>query len=443
MIRAASNKKSFTPQAFFLFFISPLIGLIGSLTSLNQKGRLWALTIFGLFYGLLINYDAGADASRHALNLEYYYDIGFEEYFEILIGIVTFNPIKSSSLVDLPSDLYLHILSGIAGAIFQSSNVLFGIVGTVYGYFYGSAIIKLVSFANKPLKKYGVLTLGILLLFLVHRSYENMQTIRSWTGLWVLFNGVFGYYLTENKKYLILILVTPLIHLMYGFICVPAILVVLLRRFRLKLVYVVLFIFSLVVNVNAFSVIESYFASNAIVEKKLDAYYEDNEEGGFDPIAARKARSNARWYARLGKTTAVYQGAIVFLFTLILSGVYLRKKSDAILEGLISTALLTGTLANLLSFSYAFYSRTMANATIFILAAVLYCHFNKDGDIIPRRSVFTFGSWIGLIIFIPKLVYFLSDFLHRTSFLLISFPFAGLAGENLNPSIRDVIDIFL
>jgi hypothetical protein len=108
-----------------------------------------------------------------------------------------------------------------------------------------------------------------------------------------------------------------------------------------------------------------------------------------------------------------------------------------------TTALLMATLANFLSFAYALYSRTMANASVYILALMVLLVLR--GIFKKRRGINygTLGIWIGIIIFIPKIVYFSSDILYKTSMLLFVFPLINLFDTSLNFSIRDTINLFI
>src|SRR5690606_17639551 len=100
-----------------------------------------------------------------------------------------------------------HFLFGIAGSMFQSPSLLFALVGSVYGYYYGNALLKVIKFSKN--QKITVLAFTLITLFVILRGFESMQTIRSWTGMWVLFNGVLGFYQTKNKKYILLIIFSP------------------------------------------------------------------------------------------------------------------------------------------------------------------------------------------------------------------------------------------
>ena len=269
-----------------------------------------------------------------------------------------------------------------------------------------------------------------------------MQTIRSWTGMWVLFNGVLGYYQTKNKKYILFIIFSPFFHLMYVFIALPALILVFFKSIPRKWVILLYFI-SFFANINTLSVL-NLASENQLAESKVNSYYRISDDGEeIDTIALRHEESQAVWYAKYGKTDAVYYGSTYFIFLLILTGLYRGDKMNDVEIGLFFTGVLMAALANFLSFSYAFYSRTMANASVYILAVMVLLAIRGIFNYKNKLSWKNMAVWLGVLIFIPKVVYFASDFLYRTSMSIMAFPFIRFFGEGYNFSIRDFIDQFL
>lgn len=421
--------------AIIFFVFSPIISLVFALGKFNDRTKLLFLTLFGSVYGFTINYLEGNDAWTHAQSLKTYYDLDLNDFIDRFWGIISFNPAPNS-----PSDLYIHFLFGITGSIFQSPILLFTIVGTVYGYFYGNALLKVIRLPKT--KKITVLMFSLITLFVILRSFENMQTIRSWTGMWVLFNGVLGYYQTKNKKYILLIICSPFFHLMYGFIALPALILVFFKSPPRQLI-IGLYLVSFIANVNTLSVV-NIASENELSQNKLQSYYRVDAQGDeIDTIGERREESNAVWYAKYGKTDAVYYGSTYFIFFLILAGYYKKSKMTNIEFNLLSIGILIASLANFLSFSYAFYSRTMANASLYILAVMVLMALRGNFKIINEGRWKIVFVWLGVFIFIPKVLYFSSDFMYRTSMLLFGFPFLNFFGDDFNFSIRDFINVFL
>lgn len=426
------QRKAFS---LLLLIVSPAISLSYALQNLDYKGKRLILTIFGLLYGLFLNHSMGDDAWTHIQKMQSYYYMDLNEFIQRFFSIITFNPSPYS-----PDDLYVHLLFGIAGSLFQSPSLLFSMVGAVYGYFYGGALLKVIEIKKE--ERVTVLVFILIVLFVILRGFENMQTIRSWTGMWVLFNGIWGFHKTQNKKYIFLIIFAPFFHLMYLFIALPALILVFFKSMPRNLI-IGIYLGSFVLNVNTLSVI-NIASENQLAENKLNSYYRVTDAGDeIDPIAIRQEGSNDVWYAKYGKTDAVYYGSIYFIFLLIIAGFYSKKTMANIEYKLLSTGILMASLANFLSFSYAFYSRTMANASLYVLAVMV---------ILALRGLFSLNTtplwkrnavWIGVLIFIPKLFYFASDIMYKTSIMILVFPFLSIFDEGYNHSVRDLIDLFL
>lgn len=418
--------------AILILFISPLIGLIFALKNLNRKGKHLILTLFGLLYGLTVSFKPGTDGASHSQSLSYYYGLGFEDFLNQLYLILIYNP-----NIELASDPYLHFLSAICGSIFQSPKLLFIIVGFVYGYVYGAALLNVIKFTNK--NKIGIISIFLIILFVIHRSYENMQTIRSWTGMWVLFNGVFGYHSTKQNKYILLIFLAPFIHFMYLLILIPAALTVFIKYIPKKLI-IFIFVVSFFSNINSGVLIQNN--TNEFSSQRVKAYTRSSEEDTtFDPVLERLKTSNSSWYTRYGKTDSVYYGSLFFIIFLLIGGYYNSKTMTHVEYATLSTGILMASLANFGSFVYTFYSRTMANAAVYILAVMVLLALR--GELKIKVNSHRFFLIVGIIVFVPKIVYFISTAFITTSLNIFLIPFVVLFDESINISLRDIIDLFL
>lgn len=385
-----------------------------------------------------MNFEEGIDATRYLENTTVYYSLTFDEIIKRTYHILTFNPTDDS-----PTELYVHLLYIIAGYICQSKYFLFSIAGLIYGYFYGRALL-IVSRRFSLTKNSTIITI-ILLLFVIHRSFDSMQTIRSWTGMWILFNGVLSYIETKKIKYLFLIFSTPLVHLMYSFIVIPVFVYLFTVKFANRTVYIGLFVISFITNINSIA-LKSSVSEDSLADKKFSSYYRiDSQGNGIDPIALRKEKSGTgtSWYAEFGKTTAVYFGAVYFIIFLIFFGYYDKNKMSSVEYGLTTIGILMISLANFLSFAYTFYSRTMSNATIYVLASLVFISLRQKDNFNHLSRYKKFFLWIGLIIFFPKIIFFISNFIKLASFFLFILPYPILLNHDLNISIRDLINTII
>jgi hypothetical protein len=422
--------------SILLLLFLPLIGLFSGLKYLSWPNKRVIIVLFFILYGSLLQYGEGTDASVYYDLLELYQDMGFNQFFLWLKHILIFQPLPQS-----PNDVYVHVLAFLTSSLLGMKGLFFPIVAGIYGYLYAIALSKIVRWERG--KHITITILMVVMLFIIHRSITNFQTVRTWTGMWLLFNGVLGYYQTKERKYIIMMLCSPIIHFAYFVIAIPAFLSLYFRKLP-SVFLIVLYFASFIVTID-FGMVSELSQDNKLAEKKVRSYYRENEYGeGIDPIREKSEDSGASWYAKYGKTDAIYYGGHAFAVFLILAGFY-KKRMTEVEAGLITTGLLLATMANFGSFSYAFYSRTMANAVTYILATVVLINI-RDGfryKPVLNPMVLSVLQWICILIFLPKMLFFVADFFVSTSIYIIALPFVGWLSESTNISIREFIGQFL
>lgn len=415
-----------------LLFISPLLALFSAIRDLQWKNKKLIIILFFTIYGSLITYSEGNDAASYIRLLDVYSDMSTADFFLWLKHILLFDPLPGS-----PNDVYVHCLAFFTSSLLSINGLFFPLVGTIYGYFYAMALSKVLVWDNK--NKITVTVFLIIILFIIHRSVTNFQTVRTWTGMWVLFNGVFGYHQTKERKYLYLMLCSPLVHFAFFVIAIPAFIALFVKKIPTKVI-IALYAVSFFTGFDPSGVLESA-KENSLAEEKVGAYYRESAAGeSIDPILQNREDSTAVWYLRYGKTESVYYGGHAFAILLIFGG-FFKGKMTPLEIGIFTTGLFMATLANFGSFSYAFYSRTMANAVVYILGAVTLMAIR--GAFKPKNFrnpiMIQFMQWICILIFVPKIVFFIAEFLIMTSVFILGFPVLGWIDNDLNVSIRDVI----
>ncbi|OIQ21438.1 MAG: hypothetical protein BM557_04070 [Flavobacterium sp. MedPE-SWcel] len=418
--------------SILLLLISPLFGLFCGLKYLSWQNRKLIIILFFVIYGSLLKYGAESDAAVYVNLLELYSDMSISEFFLRLKHILLLDPLPNS-----PNDVYVHCLAFFSAGVVGTKAIFFPIVAGIYGYFYVMAMSKILKWENK--KQVTLLLLSVAFLFIIHRSITSFQTVRTWTGMWILFNGVLGYHQTKNRKYLFLMFAAPLVHFAYLVIALPVFASLSYKKIP-GIAVISLYILSFFTTLNPGGIL-NVSKDNSLAEEKVGAYYRENKYGeSIDPIMERREKSNAVWYAKYGKTDSVYYGGHAFALFIILGGFY-RKRMTPVEVGLFTAGLLTATLANFGTFSYAFYSRTMANAVIYILATVVLMTtrgaFQFNTVLNPRLTKFL--QWVCVLIFLPKMVFFIAEFLVFTSIFILGMPFVGWTSETLNISIRELI----
>ena len=419
-------------EIIIITLISPVLGFYYSIKDLKWPQRRWALIILITIFGSILTFPEAADSYRVQQQAFNYAGMSFYEFINILKHIVTLNPLSG-----YPSDVYIHVLSYFSGSIVGLPKLIFVIASFVFGYFYVTALSKILRW-NKHNRK-SIIFSAVILIFIILRSIDSLQSVRAWTGMWILFNGVFSYLQTHKKRYFWLILAAPLVHFMYFVISLPAIFVIFFKKLSPK-IFILIYFSSFFININPVDVINK-FKKNNLAEKKISGYYQN----GVDPYLSRiEAQKNTVWYARFGNRDALIYGGNAFALTLILGGFFNKKRMTKLEMGLFSVGLMMASLANLSNFVFTFYTRTMANAVLYILATVVLLAIrgellrNNGSKLILTRIML----WISILIFVPKVVYTLANIIYYTSFYMLAAPFLGWLPD-LNVSIREVLGWFL
>ena len=235
--------------AFSIFLISPALSMLVALTriveSKNSRNILWA---FCCFYGFAFYLDlnSGVDAIR---------------YREMLVDMhrsgISFSTLRSSFYEEgqLTYDLYQPIVTFLVSRVTDNFQILYGIFGFVFGYFYSRVIgffIDQLIFRPKPLE--------YLLLFSVAFTQNigsSLNGVRMYTALFVFLFGALYYWQTSRKIYLAIAVSSVFVHFSYA---LPIALLIFLPSIqRLSLLVYLFFVGSFV-----FTTIQLEFLQSAV-----------------------------------------------------------------------------------------------------------------------------------------------------------------------------------
>ncbi len=415
---------------FLTMLISPVVGLIPAFSrNYDTRLRKWTIILFITFFGSVLVIGEGSDAGTHLGRVKkYYLDLSLTEFVSGARDIVLFIPNEN-----IQDDLYIHIISFVSGSLFGLPWLFFIIACFIYGYFYTSSLFKLINF--RPDLKYTYTFYFLLFILIIWRGIENVGSIRTWTGLMVLFYGVIGYYTERKLKYIILICLTPYIHFSYFIMALPTVFV-LLVGFRARL-YILLYIISFFTNFLNPEVATEQAEGNEIAESKVAGYYVDEQEGLTEKYS-KNSKIGATWYRAFSKSGLHNWGIYILSFIIIVWG-YFPDKMTRLENGLFSIGLLTKVLSSSTWFIYALTNRSSFIAGIFILAAFFLmaqrgAFINKN----PVSEIYQkFFFHIALLLFVPFIVERLSDLFGFFSFFLLSTPFLVWFSGDVNVSLKD------
>lgn len=423
---------------FILFLISPVLSLIYGLRSKSLAYIRWSIFVFVVIYGSLFHISFLGDGAVHWNNVyNHYLYLDFSVFWSELYDIMMLDHSR-----EVNDDPYIHILSYFVGTIFNVPGLFFVFVGAVYGYFYSGVMAKIISYINwesKGNKFYFTFFFTMLILWIFPLK---MQTVRTWTGMWVLLYAILSFHESRKKKYLLLALTPPLIHVGFIALAVP-IWIVLFSGFRSPKFYFIIFVFSIFFS-NALQQtnFSSIASQTSVGASKIEGYTLDEDKIERNANKFEEKASSTRFYKlfeTLNLQTNILSVIVIFIF------IFLRKRGfDAIENTLFSYGLAMGAFSNFFTSIFAVHNRGWEITTILILS--LLTIFLSKINLKSIRNSF-FRVKIPLFIFmlglLPYGLYLLSNVLAFTSPFVFFLPVISWIEPEIATNLRELIGFFL
>lgn len=421
--------------AIILLFISPALSLLSNINEKDVDLRKSLYIALITVYGATITLREEVDGSRHFRRMLDYADMSLAEFITFSVDIVLLQSQKG-----IPEDLYLHLLSYIFGAIVLFPTGFFAMVAFVYAFFYVNSIYIILE----RIKKYEIEKSYVVILFItiliLWKSIEGINTVRTWTAMWVMVYGSLMIYKTGRKRYLALLMLTPYIHFSYFLMALPALLIASTGIWKKNIFLIVLgllFIFSLLpqyANIDLISQIEQ--TDSELADQKLRSYYREDAELSTLNLDRGDGLNFYRAYVLIG----FHKASILLLSVyLVISRIYIKRFNSFEIYNF-SIGILTYTLVNLLHNIYALYNRGTVIAGLFILISVV-SYLSRLGFKYDRNnSLFTkIVFLIAGITLLPFIVYFLAVIIQYISIGMVIFPAGHFMFDELQISIREIL----
>ena len=429
--------RSSVPVVLASSLIAPWLLLVAAWKTKSRRQKHWLLTLFVTIYGSTITiaydpYGAGPDGVRHLLSVyTHYTDLGFGQFLDELWSIILLRSDATASGGSV--DVYKHVLAYLTGSVLATPQLFFPIAAFVYGYFFTGSLLEI--FRHFKTSRWTYLFIAFAFLFFLIKNIEGVNTVRTWTGLWILVYACLKYYSTKKKRYAFLMFVPPFIHFGYFIMAIPAWLVLLCgnREFA----YAILFVASSFTTIINPGTVTEVASETELGQHRVQAYYVENPRTRQEVLEAGQATGLRVW--KLSQQLGLQKWALnVFIYTLLLAGVYFRSMSR-LQKTIFSIGLLTVTLSNMTWYLYAVTNRSWLIGCVFILAAYL---MTRQDPITSRRlpyqnKVYKAGLHISLLLFLPYFVYNLSTILDYPSVFMLGFPLAPILSPELNMSIKE------
>ena len=314
-------------------------------------------------------------------------------------------------------------------------QLFFIFVGFIYAYFFSGSILKVLKLLPDSYTSY--LFYAFAAIFVLYKNVEGINTVRTWTGMWILFYGAINYFETKKLKYLLLCFVPPLIHLGYFIMAVPAWIVLVLGN-RFKWLFIIIYCISFFTSLPQSRILAAS-EENEVIEGRVSGYYVEDP----DQFKERKFNDNTAIYQRYRKMGVQRIGIQILIFSFILGGVYFGGMNK-VESGLFSIGIMTLALSNWTTFLFALNSRSGLIGIVFVLASIVlllkrgYFHFSPN-----RFNNFQqIALFVSILLFIPFVLTQISNLLFFSSMFIIALPFVPWVLD-VNISMREFLGYFI
>jgi|26BtaG_2_1085354.scaffolds.fasta_scaffold00002_234 hypothetical protein len=430
------DKKAFFYNFIFMF-ISPALSLAHGLRgNFGPEFKRRLLIVFITIYGSIITISENQDGNDH-LNRVYlhYIDLPFTQFMLEIGDILTFkiNP-------DINQDLYIHLLSYFTGTIVGLPSLFFVFVSFVYAYFFAGSMMKIFYYTQKKYK-YSWTFYIFAIVFVLWKSLDGINTVRTWTGMWILFYACLSYYQTKKVKYILLMFVPPLVHFAYFMMAIPA-WIVLLLGVRHKL-YIVIFALSFVsVLINPQS-LNHELEKTEVGANKVQGYSVDQKISSSEIIERRAGRGDP-FYGIL-YSVGLQTWAVSFVALILIVFLVYRNGMTPLESSLFSIGILTQAFSNSTWFLYSLGNRSGIVACLFLLASVVLL-LKRDylqAISIEKHKALKFFLNIAGISLIPFILYEIAFITNFVSVYLVALPFVPWFTSDWNYSINEFLKLFI
>jgi hypothetical protein len=321
-------------NAFFYFIVFPFYGLIQAVRNYRlpwAKNMVW---LFVVFHGYTMYRPELTDSTRYVQKL---IDISNSKrtWDNFLLSFYSIDNEGKATV-----DIYEPLMTNFVSLFTQNGSILFAFFGIVYGYFYSRNIWLIVEEIkkNQSPRFFWVL----IFVFASVIGFWELNGVRMWTAAHVFFFGVFQVLLKNNKKGLICIFASILIHFSFG-LPILVFLVFYIFRLSFRLSYLI-FISSFLINSLDIKFIGGIL-ENVLPElllPRLESYSNDEYVETVEIL-----NQSANWYIQY------FSKVLNFTIAVVITVIYFIKerkyRNDKTFINFTILSLLLLTIGNLMS----------------------------------------------------------------------------------------------
>lgn len=212
MSNPIENRHSLTK--ILLFLISPLLGLIAALKNINTRSSFVVFFLFALTFGFSLETSIGKDDVHRGDAAAYRARFEIQKYYTQNDLSNVFDEYQSFEN-EKERELYIPIMSYITAKVSDNYHVFFMLLACVFSLFMLKSLKFLVA---EEAFTQSFACLLLLFLFIRSNGIFNINGARFWTASWIAIYSLFQVLRNDNKRYLVLLAVTPMIHASYWFL---------------------------------------------------------------------------------------------------------------------------------------------------------------------------------------------------------------------------------
>lgn len=410
----------------------PILLLVDLTKRRPEREQRFLIWLFFVVFGF--TFILGGDAIRHQWRMEYHFAaMTWGQFLEDLWRMLTFRVAEYGA-----RDVYNHVISFVFGRALGLPGLYIPFVAAFYGYFFAGSVVLILR--HMTFRKLNYVLIAFVLLFLFIQGLQGVQTVRTWTGMWVLVYACLQFYETRKLRYLVLMFTPPLFHFGYWLMAIPAWIVLVYGSRPL--------LYTALVAISSFTAFLPAQPMTDIIERTergADSLVWYGVEEQADRLASFETNlGQTNWYNAYRKAGIHRWAPTVLVLVLFFSGIYSQAMTFA-QRRIFSVGVFTLAFSNLTWFIYAVHNRTLVIASVFILAGFLMARFHpktaKHFRVLP--PYYQWGLHLSLLLWFPLFLFVVSVTFDRLSLFAFFAPFLVMLDPALNVSVKEALNLLL
>lgn len=339
-----------------LFFLWPFLALLFVLKNFRlswAKNVVWAFIVF-YGYTMVVSGDeqTGSDSVRYR-----------NEFIELSASNITLEGFANLFYVDNTEDLDIiqPLVAFLVSRVTNNYHIFFAVLAFIFGFFYSRNIWLILD--RKSLNS-GSLDFLVILAFIFVVGFWNINGFRFWTATHIFLFAVLSYIIKGNRKYLLLVWFSCLVHFSFLF---PSIVFMFYLLIGNKTnIYFYFFILTLSASLISSQALVNFMTNNlpSVFQKRTKLY---TNEDYAETLSSKIEVTN--WYIRYYLTFLKWP-IIAFIVYIFYEGKKLLQRSQRLTK-MFNFSLLFGALANIVSLVPSG-GRFITVSYIFFLAVIFF-----------------------------------------------------------------------